>query len=130
MKNNKINEKGIHQLYQENTELADELVWNRTVDPASRRGFLRKSGLLAMSTALGATIPFADKMPGGLIPAALANTDQPFKIAGKDKGLIILNDSPLAAETPAHLLDDPITPADKIFVRNNGIPPVKIDLAN
>ncbi len=128
--NNKTDAKGIHQLYQDDSELADKLVWNRKVDPISRRGFLRKSSLLAMSTALGASIPFADKMPGGLIPAALANTDQPFKIAGKDSGLIILNDRPLSAETPAHLLDDPITPANKIFIRNNGIPPVNIDPAN
>jgi DMSO/TMAO reductase YedYZ molybdopterin-dependent catalytic subunit len=34
------------------------------------------------------------------------------------------------AETPAHLLDDSITPADRLFVRNNGIPPVDIDLDN
>jgi len=126
---NKIEEKGIHQLYQDDAELADELIWNRKVDPVSRRGFLRKSGVLAMGTALGASIPFADKMPGGLIPAALANTDQPFKIVGKDKGLVILNDRPLSAETPPHLLDDLITPADKIFVRNNGIPPVNVDPA-
>ena len=125
--NNKIDEKGIHQLYHDDAELADELIWDRKVDPASRRGFLRKSGLLAMSTALGASIPFADKMPGGLIPAALANTDQSFKIVGKDQRLVILNDRPLSVETPPHLLDDPVTPADKIFIRNNGIPPVNVD---
>ncbi|MCF6251656.1 MAG: sulfite oxidase [Methylococcaceae bacterium] len=127
--NNKIEEKGIHQLYRDDAELADELIWDRKVDPASRRGFLRNSGLLAMSAALGASIPFADKMPGGLIPAALANTDQPFKIAGKDQGLVVLNDRPLSVETPPHLLDDLITPADKIFIRNNGVPPVSVDPA-
>lgn len=125
--NNKTEEKGIHQLYRDDAELADELIWDREVDPASRRGFLRKSGLLAMSTVLGASIPFADKMPSGLIPAALANTDQPFKIVGKNQGLVILNDRPLSVETPPHLLDDLITPADKIFIRNNGIPPVNVD---
>ena len=30
-------------------------------------------------------------------------------------------------KTPAHLLDDLITPADILFVRNNGIPPENID---
>jgi len=123
----KIDEKGIHQLYQSDAELADELVWDRKVDPSSRRGFLKKSGLLAMSTALGASIPFADKMPGGIIPAAFANTDMPFKITGKHPGLIVLNDRPLSAETPPHLLDDPVTPADKVFIRNNGIPPINVD---
>ncbi|MCK5191632.1 MAG: molybdopterin containing oxidoreductase, partial [Methylococcales bacterium] len=96
--NNKTEEKGIHQLYRDDAELADELIWDREVGPASRRGFLRKSGLLAMSTVLGASIPFADKMPGGLIPAALANTDQSFKIVGKDQRLVILNDRPLSVE--------------------------------
>lgn len=38
-------------------------------------------------------------------------------------GLRVLSDRPLNAETPAHLLDDPITPASRMFVRNNGIPP-------
>ena len=123
MKDSKSTEKGIHELYVEDSERADRLLWGREVDPESRRGFLKKSGLLAMGTALGASIPFADKMPGGLIPAALAYTDKPFRIPGKDPGLIVLNDRPLNAETPPYLLDDSITPADKMFVRNNGIPP-------
>ncbi|MCK5355022.1 MAG: molybdopterin containing oxidoreductase, partial [Methyloprofundus sp.] len=130
MNNKKTTEKGIHELYQDDSELADKLVWDREVDSVSRRGFLRKSSLLAMSTALGASIPFADKMPAGLIPAALANTDKAFKIPGKHPGLIVLNDKPLNAETPPHLLDDLITPANRIFVRNNGIPPVNVDPAS
>jgi DMSO/TMAO reductase YedYZ molybdopterin-dependent catalytic subunit len=75
-----------------------------------------------MGTIVGANIPFANYMPGGLIPAALAQTDEPFKIPGKD-GLIVLNDRPINAETPPHLLDDDITPANRFFVRNNGIRP-------
>jgi DMSO/TMAO reductase YedYZ molybdopterin-dependent catalytic subunit len=62
-------------------------------------------------------------MPGGLIPAALANSDKPFKLPGKIDGLTILNDRPFNAETPPHLLDDDVTPADHLFVRNNGHPP-------
>jgi DMSO/TMAO reductase YedYZ molybdopterin-dependent catalytic subunit len=80
-----------------------------------------------MGTVLGASIPFADNFPGGLIPAALAQDDEPFEIPGKD-GLIILNDRPINAETPPHLLDDDITPANRFFIRNNGIPPETIDL--
>ncbi len=76
-----------------------------------------------MSTAIGASIPFAHLMPGGLIPAVLAQSDEPFVIPGKD-GLVVLNDRPVNAETPAHLLDDRVTPASRLFVRNNGIPPV------
>ena len=115
--------RGIHELYGKDPSTADDLVWGRTVDPISRRGFLTKGGLVAMSTAVGASIPFAHLMPGGLIPAAIAQTSQPFEIPGKE-GLIILNDRPVNAETPAHLLDDDVTPAKYLFVRNNGTPPI------
>ena len=114
---------GIHELYSRDPVAADELVWGRKVNPVTRRGFLTRGSLIAMSTAVGASIPFAHLMPSGLIPAAVAQTDQPFEIAGKE-GLIILNDRPVNAETPAHLLDDAVTPAKHLFVRNNGTPPV------
>ena len=77
-----------------------------------------------MSVAVGASIPFANQMPAGMIPAALAQSDEPFDLPGKS-GLIVLNDRPINAETPAYLLDDRITPASRLFVRNNGIPPVR-----
>ena len=115
--------RGIHEVYRGDPETADRLVWGRESHPVTRRGFLRGAGLAAMTTAVGASIPFAEFMPGGLIPAAYAQADEPFSIAGKD-GLHILNDRPINAETPAHLLDDAITPAARLFVRNNGIPPV------
>jgi len=121
------NKKGLHELYAENPEMADELLWGRKIDQVSRRGFLRGSGLAAMTAVLGASIPFARYMPGGLIPAALAQSDESFSIPGKS-GLIILNDRPINAETPAHLLDDPITPASRLFVRNNGVPPSTWDI--
>ncbi len=119
--------KGLHELYAENPESADEIVWGRKADKVSRRGFVKGSGLAAMAAVLGASIPFARFMPGGLIPAALAQTDEAFAIPGKS-GLIVLNDRPINAETPAHLLDDPVTPASRLFVRNNGVPPSTIDV--
>jgi DMSO/TMAO reductase YedYZ molybdopterin-dependent catalytic subunit len=119
---NKKKSIGLHKLYAQNPEIADKLLWDREVDPVSRRGFLKKSSLLAMSAALGAVIPFARNMPGGLIPVALADTTEPFTIVGKE-GLRILNDRPINAETPPHLLDDDFTPAKYFFIRNNGIPP-------
>jgi len=61
-------------------------------------------------------------MPAGLIPAAFAADSEPFTIEGKE-GLKVLNDRPINAETPPHLLDDDFTPAKYFFVRNNGIPP-------
>ena len=80
-----------------------------------------------MSAILGAEVVFGRFMPAGLIPAALAEEMEPFAIPGKHPGLRVLNDRPLSAETPAHLLDDAVTPADRLFVRNNGVPPVDID---
>ena len=118
------NSRGIHRLYAEDPVNADRQLWGRKVDPVSRRGFLRGSGLAAMSAAVGASIPFAKFMPGGLIPAALAQSDEPFALPGKS-GLTVLNDRPINAETPAHLLDDKVTPAARLFVRNNGIPPAQ-----
>lgn len=119
--------RGIHELYNSDPVAADEIVWGRKADPVTRRGFLTKGGLVAMSAAVGASIPFAEFMPGGLIPAAFAQSDEPFTIQGKE-GLTVLNDRPVNAETPAHLLDDPVTPGKHLFVRNNGRPPAIGDI--
>ena len=120
----KKQERGIHELYAQDPQQADWLLWGRKVDSASRRGFLKKTGLLAMTAAVGAHIPFWKNMPGGLIPAAFAASPEPFAIPGRE-GLLVHNDRPINAETPAHLLDDKITPASRMFVRNNGVPPVE-----
>ena len=99
----------------------------REPESPARRGFLRGSGLVAVSAAVGASIPFAHLLPNGLLPVVLAQTSDPLLLPGKS-GLTILNDRPINAETPAHLLDDPITPASRLFVRNNGVPPVTGDI--
>ena len=75
-----------------------------------------------MTLALGARIPFADNMPEGLIPAAFAGTSEDFALKGTN-GLVVLNDRPLNAETPPHLLDDEVTPLSRMFIRNNGLIP-------
>lgn len=113
---------GIHELYANDPVAADKILWGREVDAHSRRGFLKKAGLAAMSAALGGFIPFASKLPSGLIPAAFADEPEGFMIKGKE-GLKVLNDRPINAETPPHLLDDAFTPAKHFFVRNNGLPP-------
>jgi sulfite oxidase len=125
-------ERGLQELYRDDPERADALVFGRRT-PASRRGFLKGAGLTGLSAAVGATIPFAANMPAGLVPAALAQTPQadPAKAAGpkllrmdgKDGGLVVLGDKPLVAETPEHLLDDDTTPTAKFYVRNNGLIP-------
>jgi DMSO/TMAO reductase YedYZ molybdopterin-dependent catalytic subunit len=119
---------GLHQLYRENPEKADQLLWGRTHGSPSRRGFLKKSALAAMSMALGAEMVFANHFPEGMIPAGLAFSEEEFQLPGKHPGLVVLNDKPINAETPAHLLDDHVTPGNLFFVRNNGIPPKKEDI--
>ena len=101
---------------------ADDAFFGRRSHP-DRRGFLRGAGLAFMSSMVGAMIPFHRNMPAGLVPAALANESV---LVGKD-GLTLLNDRPINAETPPHLLDDPITPTPRHFIRNNGLPPTDLD---
>lgn len=119
-------ERSITELYRDDPERADALVFGRRTG-VSRRGFLGGAGLVGMTAAVGGAIPFAANMPAGLIPAAMAQTagggDAPFEFPGKVPGLKLLGDRPLVAETPEHLLDDDTTPNDKFFIRNNGIPP-------
>ncbi len=89
----------------------------------SRRGFIGRFSLASMTAAIGAEIVFADKMPAGLIPAALAQGVEPVQVPGKE-GMTFLNDRPVLAEAPAHLLDDEVTHGRHLFIRNNGIAPV------
>ena len=67
--------------------------------------------------------PYIENMPAGFIPIALANEDI---LVGKD-GLTLLNDRPVNAETSPHLLNDLITPTNRHFIRNNGIPPESVN---
>ncbi|MEE2787556.1 MAG: sulfite oxidase [Myxococcota bacterium] len=92
-----------------------------------RRRFLGQLGLSAMSAAIGSTIVFGEYLPPGIIPIALAESPSPPALLGKDPRLTLLNDRPINVETPAYLLDDDITPAGRLFVRNNGHPPATSD---
>lgn len=135
-------ERSIDELYQEDPERADANVFGRKTD-VGRRGFLGGAGLAAMSAAVGGAIPFAANMPGGLIPAAFAQSAPPapppadaskaapaapkgpqyLNFPGKSNKLVVLGDRPLVAETPEDQLNDDTTPTDKLFVRNNGQTP-------
>ncbi len=125
MKNKK--DIGINEFYSGDPLKADWVIWGRTSSGYTRRGFLQKASLAMMSSVLGAHIVFAKHMPAGLIPAGLGFYNDPFPIKGKHKDLTILNDRPWNIETPAHLLDDPVTPASNLFIRNNGIPPENVN---
>ena len=88
-----------------------------------RRGFL--SGAIRYSSVFGLPIVFSKNMPLGLVPIAVSEERM---LSGKHSELSLLSDRPLSLETPAHMLDDKITPANKLFVRNNGLPPQSVDL--
>ena len=90
----------------------------------TRRKFLFQAS--AFSAYLGLPVAFPHLVPQNWVPVAFAASTKPFVIAGKN-GLRILNDRPVNAETPAHLLDDDVTPNSRLFVRNNGIPPVNVN---
>jgi len=91
-----------------------------------RRTFIKKSALAGLTGALGLPVVYGKLMPDGYTPIILEQQDfyRDFK---KNKGMVILNDRPWNAEAKAHLLDDRVTPASKMFVRNNGLIPQEIN---
>ncbi|MXY41529.1 MAG: sulfite oxidase [Rhodospirillaceae bacterium] len=115
----------LFELYAEDPDEADRIVFGREAHP-DRRGFLKGAGLASMGALIGAAIPFHRTMPSGFIPEALAANK--MAIEGKD-GLTVLNDRPVNAETPAHLLNDAVTPTARHFIRNNGLVPEDMDPA-
>ncbi len=118
-------ERGFFELYRDDPERADSIVFGRRTG-VGRRGFLQGAGLTAMGVAVGGAIPFADRFPSGFIPAAFAQAaaggPKPLKMDGKAE-IMVIQERPLNAETPEHMLDDDVTPNAKYFVRNNGLPP-------
>lgn len=112
----------VQEFFARDPEKADRAFSGRVANP-DRRGFLKRTGLATMAAMVGTSIPFHRNMPIGFVPAAMA---QENVLVGKD-GLTLLNDRPVNAETPPELLDDPITPTSRHFIRNNGVPPVDVD---
>ncbi|MFP6682095.1 MAG: molybdopterin containing oxidoreductase, partial [Gammaproteobacteria bacterium] len=71
---------------------------------------------------VGAAVPYHSNLPPGLIHTAFADSLKAFANAGKDS-LTGLSDRPLNIETPAHLLNDDVTPNPRHVVCNDGIAP-------
>jgi len=92
-----------------------------------RRFFIEKTTLASMTALLGAEIVLGSSMPKGYMPLALQDPD-PFKMFDKDPRMVVLNSKPWNMEAQAHLLDDKITPAKFMFIRNNGLIPENIDV--
>ena len=114
--------KGLYACFEEDSEEAHRQFF-KPASGMSRRGFFTGAGTATAGGLLGMTIPFYANMPRSLVPAAFAAEDV---LIGKD-GLTLLNDRPINAETPAHLLDDAVTPTARHFIRNNGLPPDDVD---
>lgn len=84
----------------------------------NRRGFLKKSALATLAGIAGADVVFANAIPRLYTPLLLEDA-----LRGKSPEMVILSDKPWNVEAPPHLLDDAITPAEKMFIRNNGLLP-------
>ncbi|MFZ9887730.1 MAG: sulfite oxidase [Myxococcota bacterium] len=95
----------------------------------TRRHFLQTTSASVLGLAAGAVFP-TDRASRGPVSLALAQDTLPHGVVGKDPALLLLGDRPLNLETPAHLLDDDITPASRMFVRNNGRVPENVDVDN
>src|ERR671918_1009155 len=84
-------------------------------DDVSRRSLLKGASVAAMSAAIGAAIPFGRFMPKGYVPVALAQ-EAKLDFPGKSPELVVIGDKPLVAETPAHLLDEDVTPTEVHYI--------------
>ena len=93
------------------------------MDFTKRRQFLKGAGMAAAGAMAGSALPLDRWSRYGFISTASA---QGLPLEGKE-GLTVLGDRPLTAETPAHLLDDEVTPVARHFIRNNGIVPTDMD---
>lgn len=94
-----------------------------------RRDFLKSTTLSGFALLLGAPIVFAKNFPSNIVPVGMLDAAIQT-LPGKRSEMRVLNDRPINAETPAHLLNDALTPNDLFFVRNNGIPPENINPEN
>ena len=84
----------------------------------TRRNFINQYSKTLLSIGIASYF----SIPNHVIPLYANETIKIDSIHNKPD-LTILNDRPINAETPPHLLDDPITPTERHFVRNNGIIP-------
>ena len=101
---------------------------NKNKNIVVRRDFLKSSIMTSIGLLIGTNIVFSNNFPKGLLPIGVLDGTLPPGLIGKSDKLIILNDRPVNAETPAHLLNDELTPNNLFFVRNNGLLPNNVDV--
>lgn len=95
----------------------------------SRRKFLKRTSVATLGALIGSKIVFGNKLPEGYVPLVLQGEEDPYKRFKKHKDMKVLNNRPWNIESQPHLLDDKVTPNEKMFIRNNGLIPENIDTA-
>ena len=83
----------------------------------NRRKFIKDSLLATMAMSIGTNVVFGNNLPKGMELVGLDKGSQK-SFPGKSNLLTVLNDRPINMETPAHLLNDALTPNNLFFVRN------------
>ena len=91
----------------------------------SRKDFLGRSAAICALSVMGLNVVFGKNLKDGVSLVGLEGDSE--AVPGKSNDLSILNTKPWNAETPPHLLDPDITPAEVMFVRNNGMAPTGVD---
>jgi len=97
---------------------------------SKRRTFLKETLKSSFGILLGADVIYEHFLPKEMLPIAVLEDTVFASLPGKSDFLRVLNDRPINAETPPHLLNDVLTPNNLFFVRNNGIPPINIEASD
>jgi DMSO/TMAO reductase YedYZ molybdopterin-dependent catalytic subunit len=89
-----------------------------------RRYFLQKTGATALAL-ISAEVVFSKNLINGI--EILDEREFEINAENKHPEMVLLSEKPINMEALPHLLDDNITPEEKLFIRNNGNLPDKID---
>ena len=124
-------ERSIEELYGDDAERADALVFGREIGAkptwfSQRRRACRDERRRRRCDPVCGQ--YAGWLDSGRYGAGLGALPTPpakkgpiyLNYPGKNDKLVVIGERPLVAETPEHLLDDDTTPIEKFYVRNNG----------
>lgn len=100
----------------------------KSVKKIDRKAFIKTAGLVTLGSVLANEVVFGSNFPDELEPVGMDQPEEKGGVPGKSADLTVLNSKPWNAETPPHLLDDPVTPSDRFFVRNNGLLPDQMNV--
>ena len=95
-------------------------MYKKQNETKSRRAFIKNTALSTLYFSAGLSVLPYQKSIASVVPDLT-----PSLLPEKHPALIVLNDRPVNAEAPPHLLDEQVTSNDLFFVRNNGIPPAR-----